>query len=86
MRVRADTGEGPRIDPPVGDLPGTIYLEISTDRTAAWITALSLRGVLRLSSGKPALIEAHAGTHSLPGRDPLVPAYPGMRGLTDPKK
>jgi hypothetical protein len=86
MRVRIDTGDGPRLDPAPGDPPGTIYLELSSDRTAAWITALSLHGVLKLSSGKPALIEAHAGTHSLPGRDPLVPAYPGMRGLTDRKK
>ena len=28
------------------------------------------------------LVEAHTGTHSLPGRDPLVPAYPGMKGIT----
>ena len=31
---------------------------------------------------RPAVIEAHTGTHTLPGRDRLVPAYPGMRSVT----
>ena len=73
--------DGPQLAPLPGDEPGTVYVSISPDRTAAWITALTLGGALKLASGKPALIEAHGGTHSLPGRDPLVPAYPGMRGL-----
>ena len=71
---------GPQKDALPGDPPGTIYIAVSPDRTAAWLTALSAHGVLKPS------IEAHGGTHSLPGRDPLVPAYPGMRGLTDRKK
>src|SRR5262249_10703396 len=73
--------DGPQLEPLPGDIPGTIYVAISRDRTAAWISALALGGTLKLASGKPALVEAHAGTHSQPGRDPLVPAYPGMRGI-----
>lgn len=81
-RVLSGAG-GPQLEALEGDLPGTIYVSVSQDRGAAWLTALALRGVARLSSGKPAVIEAHAGTHSLPGRDPLVPAYPGMHGLQE---
>ncbi|HEY4730916.1 MAG TPA: hypothetical protein VIH41_07295, partial [Myxococcales bacterium] len=55
---------------------GTIYLSLSRDRQTAWFTALTLDGVLQMSSGKPAIIEAQAGTHSLPGGDPALPAYP----------
>lgn len=73
---------GPQLEPLPGDEPGTIYLAVSKDRKTAWLTALTARGLLRTNSGKPALVEAHAGTHSLPGRDPLVPAYPGMRNST----
>jgi hypothetical protein len=76
---------GAQTEPLAGDDPGAIYLAISSDRTAAWLTALSLRGVLKLPSGKPALVEAHKGTHSSPGRDPLVPAYPGMRSVAQPR-
>jgi hypothetical protein len=83
-RVLALT-DGAQAEPLVGDEPGTIYVAISRDGTAAWLTALTLRAgrpdVLRTLSGKPALIEAHSGTHSLPGRDPNVPAYPGMRSV-----
>jgi hypothetical protein len=65
--------DGPQVEALPGDLPGTIYVAISKDRTTAWTTALGLHGVL-----KPR-IEAHAGTHSAPGRDPLVPIYPRSR-------
>jgi len=76
LRARfLDDAEGPQRSPLAGDAPGTIYVAISADRTAAWLTALSTGGVLRHA------IEAHAGTHSLPGRDPLVPAYPGMKSV-----
>jgi hypothetical protein len=74
--------DGPQLDPLPGDEPATIYLAVSKDRTTAWLTALTLGKVLRTPAGKPLLVEAHAGTHSLPGRDPVVPAYPGMRGPT----
>ena len=81
---------GARVDPIPGDEPGTLYLALSPDGTAAWLTAVTLRdgvpAVLRTVSGKPAVIEAHAGTHSPPGRDPLVPEYPGMRSLQDPRR
>ena len=78
--------DGAQLDPLAGDEPGTLYLAASADRQSLWLTALALRRVLRLSPDQPALIEAHAGTHSLPGRDPHVPAYPGMRSITDPRK
>ena len=74
-----------QLDPLPGDAPGTLYLALSADRKSVWLTALALRSVLRLASGRPALIESHAGTHSLPGRDPQVPAYPGMRSITAPR-
>ena len=64
---------GAQRDPLPGDPPGTIYVCISADEQRAWLSALSLEGVL------PATLQARAGTHSAPGRDPLVPAYPGMR-------
>ncbi|HET7785735.1 MAG TPA: hypothetical protein VFL36_07175 [Myxococcales bacterium] len=72
--------EGARLDPLEGDQPGTIYVSISKDRQSAWLTALAGHGtVLRLPSGQPAVVEAHGGSHSLPGRDPLVPEYPRSR-------
>lgn len=73
---------GPQADPLPGDRPATIYIAISRDRSTAWLTALGLGRIVQLRSGKPATVEAHAGTHSLPGRDHLVPAYPGMRSVT----
>jgi len=80
LHVRVLSGaEGAQLEPLPGDQPGTIYLSLSQDRQAAWLTALTLDGVLQISSGKPAIIEAHAGTHSLPGRDPALPAYPRIR-------
>jgi hypothetical protein len=81
LRVRILSGEdGARLEALEGDQPGTIYASISKDRRSAWLTALTEGdAVLRLASGKPAIIEAHGGTHSLPGRDPLVPAYPHAR-------
>jgi hypothetical protein len=73
--------EGPQLEPLPGDQPGTIYLSLSRDRQTAWLTALTLDGTLRLPARQPAVIEAHAGTHSLPGRDPALPAYPSTRSV-----
>ena len=56
-----------------GDLPGTVYVCISPDEQRAWLSALSLRGVL------PATMQARAGTHAPAGRDPLLPEYPNAR-------
>ena len=86
LQVRIIPSTGPQLDPLPGDSPGTLYLAVSPDQKSIWLTALALHGVLRLSSGRPALIEAHSGTHSLPGRDPNVPAYPGMRSITEPRR
>src|ERR1700682_3433418 len=75
LHVRVLSGaEGAQLEPLPRDQPGTIYLALSQDRQTAWLTALTLDGILQISSGKPAIIEAHAGTHSLPGRDPALPA------------
>lgn len=83
VHVRVLSGaEGAQLERLEGDEPGTLYLAISRDRSTAWLTALGLGGILALPSGQPALIEARAGSHSLVGRDPLVPAYPRMRGAT----
>ena len=77
LHVRVLSGaEGAQLEPLAGDQPGTIYLSLSRDRQTAWFTALTLDGVLQMSSGKPAIIEAQAGTHSSPGGDPALPAYP----------
>lgn len=75
-----------QLEPLAADEPGTIYLSVSSDRRRVWLTALTLRegapAVLR-SSGKPLVLQARAGTHSAPGRDSLVPGYPGMKVLSD---
>ena len=77
LHVRVLSGaEGAQLDRLPGDDPGTIYLSLSRDRQTAWLTALTLDGVLQISAGKPTIIEARAGTHSLPGGDPALPAYP----------
>ena len=70
--------QGPQLEPLPGDQPGTIYLALSQDRQTGWLTALTVDGVLKLPAGKPAMIEAHSGTHSLPGHDPALLAYPRM--------
>ena len=83
LHVRVLSGaEGAQLELLPGDQPGTIYLSLSPDRQTAWLTTLTLDGILKMSSGNPAVIEAHAGTHSLPGRDPALPAYPRMRSLS----
>ncbi|HEY6909850.1 MAG TPA: hypothetical protein VI356_10800 [Myxococcales bacterium] len=81
LHVRVlSAADGAILEPLEGDLPGTIYVSISKDRQSAWLTALAGgNAILRLASRQPAVIEAHAGTHSLPGLDPLVPAYPHAR-------
>jgi hypothetical protein len=61
---------GPQVEALPGDLPGTIYVCISSDEQRAWLSALSLHAVL------PATVQATAGTHSAPGFDPLLPLYP----------
>ena len=71
-----------------GDLPGAIYLAVSADRTRVFLSALSLDtqgsiDLVRTPAGRPLLIEARFGTHSAPGRDPLVPEYPGMQSTTE---
>lgn len=69
--------QGPQLEPLPEDEAGTIYVAVSADRQTVWLTALSLGGVLQLPGGRPAQLEAHGGTHSLPGRDAFVPPYPG---------
>jgi hypothetical protein len=71
--------EGPQLDALPGDQPGTVYVAVSGDRRSAWLTALTLTGILNLPSGRPAIVESHEGTHSLPGGDPALPAYRPMR-------
>jgi hypothetical protein len=83
--VEISAVHGPVLEPSGSSEPGTIYLALSEDRKSAWLTALANNGLARLGNGRAAVIEARGGTHSLPGRDPLVPAYPGMRSINDAK-
>ncbi len=71
--VSGDIRPPPQIEALPGDLPGTIYVCISSDEQRAWLSALSLHRVL------PATVQANAGTHSAPGLDPLLPLYPNAR-------
>ena len=72
--ARVLTGmRSPQLDAIAGDAPGTIYVAISRDEQSAWLSALSLDGVL------PITVHAHGGTHSPPGFDPLLPLYPKRR-------
>lgn len=77
LRVRSlGNASGPQLTPLAGDEPGTLYVALAADGRRAWLSALTLQ------EGAPAVlrqtIQATAGTHSLPGRDALVPVYPGM--------
>ena len=78
LALTGQAGKRAGFEPLPGDQPGTIYLALSQDRQTAWLTALTVDGVLKLPAGKPAMIEAHSGTHSLPGHDPALLAYPRM--------
>jgi hypothetical protein len=69
--------DGPQLEPLPEDQPGTIYVAVSKDRQSAWLTAVGLEGIVRLPSAQPAVAVARRGTHSLPGADPALPAYPG---------
>jgi hypothetical protein len=72
--ARVLTGmRSPQLDAIAGDAPGTIYVAISPDEQSAWVSALSLDGVL------PITVHAHGGTHSPPGFDALLPLYPKRR-------
>ena len=85
LRAKLVTGaQGPQLAPESGDLPGTIIVAVSPDRSRAWLTALTLREGKTsplTSEGRPVVLQARAGTHSAPGRDPMVPAYPSMRAI-----
>jgi hypothetical protein len=69
VRVVLDA-QGPRLEPLPGDLPGTVYVTVSRDRQRAWVSVLSLHRVLH------PIVHSRAGTHSLPGGDTGLPAYP----------
>jgi len=76
---------GPLLQVPEAGLPGQI-LAAGLGTSRVWLTATTLRqgapAILQLDQ-RPVVLEARAGTHSAPGRDPLVPTYPGMRLLSD---
>jgi hypothetical protein len=80
-RVLSGAG-GAQLEALPGDQPGTIYIAVSKDRQTGWLTALTLDGIVTLPSGKPAILEARAGTHVLPGGDPALPAYPRKPSAT----
>ncbi len=72
---------GPQLTPLAFDEPGTLYVALAADARRVWLSALTLE------AGAPTVlrqtVQATAGTHSLPGRDALVPAYPGMHRAKD---
>jgi hypothetical protein len=75
---------GPQLAPELGDQPGTILIAVSNDSSRCWLTALTLRAgrvAVLTSADRPVLLQARAGTHGAPGRDPMVPAYPTMRAV-----
>jgi hypothetical protein len=72
-----------------GDPPGTLYVALDEERTRAWITALTLEGRTTAplkSRGRALVLQARAGTHSSPGRDPAIPDYPRMELVHDRQK
>ncbi len=78
-----DSASGPVLEAP---LPGMLIVAASKDGKRCWITAFTLAHgqVAPVMDGpRPLVLQARAGTHSAPGRDPVVPAYPGMRSLGD---
>ena len=82
LHLRAlSNADGPQLTPLAGDEPGTLYLALAADGRRLWLSALTLQGgeaaVLRQT------VQATAGTHSLPGRDARVPAYPDLTRAKD---
>lgn len=69
-----------------GDAPGTIVVALDAPGTRAWLCALTLEaGAVQplKSNGRPLVLQARQGSHSAPGRDPLLPEYPTMQLLKD---
>ncbi len=83
LRVRALDQDAAQRAPLPGDLPGVLYVAHPRDGQRAWLSAVTLDGssaaMLPAPSGRALLIDARAGTHSAPGRDPLLPEYPGAK-------
>jgi hypothetical protein len=87
LHVRLETSAtGPRCTPAEGDTPGTVIVALDAGQTRAWLCALTLadgRVQPLKSSGRPLILQARQGSHSAPGRDPLLPEYPTMQLLKD---
>ena len=86
LRARwVEGATGPQAQPLAGDLPGTLYVALDAAGQRVWLTALTLQAgettALR-AAGRPLVLQARAGTHSAPGRDPAVPEYPAMKGVS----
>jgi hypothetical protein len=79
VRVIASAAR-PQVDALPGDLPGTVYVALSPDRSRAYLTALTLREgrpeTMRAGDGRALILQARGGTHGELGQDPLLPAYP----------
>ena len=61
-------------------MPPLLTRVLAWFRHSAWLTAVTLTGILELPAGRPAIAEAHSGTHSAPGTDPALPSYPRQSG------
>jgi hypothetical protein len=80
-----DCGDGaPLEDTQTALEPGTVCVRSPHQRRIAWLNVRTLNGFATLPDGKQAVIEVRGGTHTVPGRDPLLPAYPGMRLISEP--
>jgi hypothetical protein len=64
--------------------PGTVCVLSPHERRIAWLNVRTLTGFATLPDGKQAVVEVRGGTHTVPGRDPLLPAYPRMRLISEP--
>ena len=85
LRVRLDQ-PAQRCAAQPGDAPGTIVVALDAAGTRAWLCALTLeegRVQPLQSGGRPLVLQARQGSHSAPGRDPLLPEYPTMQLLKD---
>jgi hypothetical protein len=90
LRIHAvecgDCGEGEPLDDERARslAPGTICVLLPRGRRIAWLNVRTLHGFAALPDGRQAVIDVRGATHTVPGRDPLLPAYPAMRLTSDP--
>ncbi|MBS2026210.1 MAG: hypothetical protein JST92_27730 [Deltaproteobacteria bacterium] len=82
-----DGPERPQVAP-VAAPPGTVLVSLSPARQRALVWVLTPDGLaaapLRKPKGAPVIVVARSGSHGSPGRDPLMPDYPGWQPVHAP--